>query len=64
MLTASGIVRGDIRSSFISSTTTAQGVQVTLTLTLTLVDSSDGCTPLSGDAIYLWHSDASGNYSL
>jgi protocatechuate 3,4-dioxygenase beta subunit len=62
VLTASGIVRSDIRSSFISSTTTAQGVQVTLTLTL--VDASDGCTPLSGYAIYIWHCDASGNYSL
>jgi protocatechuate 3,4-dioxygenase beta subunit len=62
VLTASGIVRSDIRSSFISSTTTAQGVQVTITLTL--VDATDGCTPLAGYALYLWHCDAAGNYSL
>lgn len=62
VLTASGIVRSDIRSSFLTSTTTAEGVQVTLTLTL--VDASDGCTPLSGYAIYLWHCDRSGEYSL
>ncbi|MBV9840935.1 MAG: intradiol ring-cleavage dioxygenase [Sphingomonadaceae bacterium] len=62
VLTASGIVRSDIRSSFISSTTTAPGVQVTLTLTL--VNASDGCTPLAGYAIYFWQCDRSGNYSL
>jgi protocatechuate 3,4-dioxygenase beta subunit len=62
VLTQSGIVRSDIRSSFISSTTTAQGVQVTLTLTL--VDASDGCALLSGYAIYLWHCDRDGEYSL
>ena len=62
VLTASGIVRSDIRSSFITSTTTAQGVQVAITLTL--VDSSDACSPLAGYAIYLWHCDAAGNYSL
>lgn len=62
VLTASGIVRSDIRSSFISSTTTAAGIQVTITLTL--VNASDSCTPLSGYAIYLWHCNAAGNYSL
>jgi len=61
-LTASGIVRSDIRSSFISSTTVAQGVQ--LTLTLTLVNTSSSCAVLAGYAIYLWHCDESGNYSL
>lgn len=61
-LTASGIVRSDIRSSFIGSTVTAAGVQVTLTLTLVNVNAS--CAPLAGYAVYLWHCDRSGNYSL
>lgn len=62
VLNVSGIVRSDIRASFISSTTVASGVQ--LTLTLTVVDVSDGCTPISGAAIYLWHCNAQGLYSL
>jgi protocatechuate 3,4-dioxygenase beta subunit len=62
VLTSSGIVRTDIRSSFISSTTQAQGVQVALTLTL--VNANNGCAPLAGYAIYIWHCDASGYYSL
>jgi protocatechuate 3,4-dioxygenase beta subunit len=61
-LTVSGIVRSDIRPSFISSTTVATGVQVVLTLTL--VDVNASCAALAGYAIYLWHCDRSGNYSL
>ncbi|WP_448663714.1 intradiol ring-cleavage dioxygenase [Sphingomonas sp. CJ20] len=62
-LTASNVVRSDIRSSFIgSSTTTAAGV--TLTLTLTLVDVNTACAPLAGYAIYIWHCDRAGKYSL
>jgi protocatechuate 3,4-dioxygenase beta subunit len=62
VLTASGIVRSDIRSSFISSSTVASGVQVTLTLTLVNVNAA--CAPLSGYAIYIWHCDRQGLYSL
>lgn len=61
-LVASGIVRSDIRSSFIGSTTTAQGVPLTLTLTLANVNNS--CAPLAGYAVYIWHCDRDGNYSL
>ncbi|MBV1688173.1 intradiol ring-cleavage dioxygenase [Novosphingobium sp. G106] len=61
-LVASGIVRSDIRSSFINSTTTAQGVQ--LTVTLTLANVNNGCAPLAGYAVYLWHCDREGEYSL
>lgn len=61
-LTLSGIVRSDIRPSFISSTTVATGVQVTLTLTL--IDVNARCAPLAGYAVYLWHCDRSGTYSL
>ena len=62
VLTVSGIVRSDIRASFISSTTVAGGVKVTLTLTLVNVNAT--CAPLTGYAIYLWHCDRQGNYSL
>lgn len=62
VLTASGIVRSDIRASFLTSTTVATGVQVTLTLTL--VDVNASCAPLAGYAIYLWQCDRQGHYSL
>jgi len=62
-LTATGIVRSDIRSSFLgTSTATATGVQ--LTLTLTVVNVNAACAPLSGFAIYIWCCDRQGNYSL
>jgi protocatechuate 3,4-dioxygenase beta subunit len=62
ILSASGVVRSDIRSSFGSSTTTAPGVP--LTLTITLVNSNMACAPLQGYAIYIWHCNRDGNYSL
>lgn len=61
-LTATGIVRSDIRPSLISSTIVAQGVQVTLTLTVVNVNAA--CAPLAGYAVYLWHCDRAGAYSL
>lgn len=62
VLTQSGIVRSDIRSSFIGSTNTADGVQ--LQIVLQLVDVSNGCAAIAGAAVYLWHCDAAGRYSL
>jgi protocatechuate 3,4-dioxygenase beta subunit len=62
ILTQSGVVRSDIRRSFIGTTTLAQGVRVRLTLTL--VDTKASCSPLSGYAVYLWHCDRAGRYSL
>ena len=61
VLNQSGVVRSDIRSSFGSSTTTATGVPTTVKLTL--VDVADG-TPLTGAAVYIWHCDAEGRYSM
>jgi protocatechuate 3,4-dioxygenase beta subunit len=61
VLDDSGIVRSDIRSSFGSSTTTAQGVP--LTIRLTVRDAATG-DALVGAAVYLWHCDRDGNYSL
>ena len=62
VLTQTGIVRQDIRPSFNGMTPVADGVQVDLTLTL--VDVRNACAPLAGHAIYLWHCDAGGRYSL
>jgi protocatechuate 3,4-dioxygenase beta subunit len=58
-LTQSGIVRSDIRSSFGSSTRTAEGVQLTIDLTV----QNDG-KPFAGAAVYLWHCDINGDYSM
>jgi protocatechuate 3,4-dioxygenase beta subunit len=62
ILTSSGIVRSDIRSSFLATTNVAAGVK--LTLTIQLVNVNNACAPLAGYAIYLWHCDANGNYSM
>jgi protocatechuate 3,4-dioxygenase beta subunit len=61
VLSASGIVRSDIRASFGSSTTVADGVQTSISLTL--VDANGGA-PLPGAAVYIWHCDAVGRYSM
>ena len=62
VLQASGVVRRDIRPSFGSSTGTAEGVP--LTLTLKVLDSNNSCAALSGYAVYVWHCTRDGQYSL
>jgi len=63
VLTESGIVRKDIRSSFGDSSGTAEGVP--LTIRLTIVELADGAsTPKQGAAVYLWHATREGGYSL
>ena len=62
VLAASGVVRQDITSSFGSSTATAAGVP--LAVTLTLLDNANGCAPLAGAAVYAWHCDKDGKYSM
>ena len=61
VLADSGVVRRDIRSSFGSSTTVAPGIP--LTIQLTIEDGTD-CAPLAGAAVYVWHCDQAGQYSL
>ncbi len=61
-LTQSGIVRTDLRSSFGAMSGTAAGIP--LKVNLTLVDVGSTCAPLSGHAVYLWHCDIDGRYSL
>ncbi len=62
ILEQSGVVRSDIRSSFGTSTTTAEGVP--LTIRMLIQDASDGCVPYAGAAVYAWHCDAEGRYSM
>ena len=62
VLTQSGIVRSDIRSSFGTVSGTADGVP--LTVTLKLVSVSAACANLEGYAVYLWHCTREGGYSL
>jgi len=61
VLDDSGIVRSDIRSSFGLSSTTAQGIP--LAITLSVRDTATG-NALAGAAVYLWHCDREGGYSL
>ena len=60
-LTRDGVIRRDLRTSFGGMTAVADGVQ--LDLELTLVNAAD-CSPLAGYAIYIWHCDRAGQYSL
>jgi protocatechuate 3,4-dioxygenase beta subunit len=62
VLAASGVVRQDITASFGSGSAKAEGVP--LTFTLTLLDNANGCVPLAGAAVYAWHCDREGRYSL
>ena len=62
VLTQNGIVRSDITDSFGIYSGTAAGVP--LTLKLRTVTTSGGCTAGASRAIYVWHCDRDGNYSL
>src|SRR3954470_15819689 len=61
VLNQTGVVRTDIRSSFAGLSGTASGVP--LDIELTIVGAST-CAPLANYAVYLWHCDALGRYSL
>ncbi|WP_030168651.1 MULTISPECIES: intradiol ring-cleavage dioxygenase [Actinomycetes] len=62
VLEQSGIVRTDIRSSFGDFSGTADGVPITLQLTVS--DLANGGVPLEGAAVYVWHCTREGGYSL
>lgn len=61
-LSLSGIVRSDIRASIAGASGVASGVP--LTVKLKLVNTSASCANLAGYAVYLWHCDALGRYSM
>ncbi|MGX5653377.1 intradiol ring-cleavage dioxygenase [Geodermatophilus nigrescens] len=62
VLEQSGVVRSDIRSSFGDFSGTAEGVPMTLQLTIT--DLANGGAPFAGVAVYVWHCTREGGYSL
>ncbi len=62
ILETSGVVRKDIRSSFGTSTTVADGIP--LEFTFTILDMANGGAPFAGVAVYVWHCDRAGRYSL
>lgn len=62
VLAEADVVRSDIRSSIGSASGIADGVPMTIELTLT--DTAAGCTPLANAAVYLWHCDREGQYSM
>ena len=62
ILETSGVVRKDIRSSFGTSTTTAEGIP--LDFTFTILDMVNGGVPFADVAVYVWHCDRGGSYSM
>jgi protocatechuate 3,4-dioxygenase beta subunit len=62
VLTESGVVRSDITSSFGGASGTATGVPTTIEMTL--LDVAAGGKALAGAAVYIWHCDMEGRYSM
>jgi len=62
VLSMDGVVRKDITKSIGDASGTADGVP--LTITFTVLDLAGGCTPLAGAAVYAWHCDRDGAYSM
>jgi len=58
----SGIIRSDLRSSFGESNGTAEGVP--MALELTVKDLANGGVPFAGVAVYVWHCNRAGEYSM
>lgn len=63
VLSESGVVRSDITSSFGSASGTAEGVPLTIQLKVHDLDGDD-VTLLEGAAVYLWHCNREGEYSM
>ena len=61
VLDDSGIVRSDIRGSFGTSSQVAEGVPLTIRIT---VKDAEASRALVGAAVYVWHCDRDGNYSM
>jgi protocatechuate 3,4-dioxygenase beta subunit len=55
-------VRRDITTSFGDASGTAEGIPLTISLNLTDVDND--CAPYAGAAVYVWHCDRAGGYSM
>ena len=61
VLPLTGVLRSDIRSSFAGLSGTADGIPLVVQLTIV---SASTCAPLAGRAVYIWHCDRAGRYSL
>lgn len=62
ILEQSGIVRSDIRSSFGDASGTAAGIP--MTIELNIKDMANSSAAFAGVAVYVWHCDREGNYSM
>ncbi|MFC6152759.1 intradiol ring-cleavage dioxygenase [Nocardioides yefusunii] len=62
VLEESGIIRSDIRASFGDADGVAEGVPMTLQLNLS--DMANGGSAFAGVAVYVWHCDRNGDYSM
>ena len=62
VLEESGVLRSVIRASFGDASGTADGVPMTLELALS--DLADGGSAFAGAAVYVWHCDREGRYSM
>lgn len=63
VLTESGIVRSDLAASFGDATGVAEGVPVSIALRVYDLEGVEA-TPLAGAAVYLWHCNRDGLYSM
>ena len=61
-LVDSGVVRRDIRTSFGTGSATAEGIP--MTIRFAVLDQAQACAPFAGAAIYVWHCDREGRYSM
>ncbi len=61
VLSQTGVVRIDLRSSYAGLNGTADGIPLTVVLDIV---SAGSCAPLAARAVYLWHCDRQGRYSL
>ena len=62
VLEQSGVIRRDIRSSFGGASGTAEGVP--MTLEMTVKDLANGGAAFAGVAVYVWHCSREGGYSM
>ena len=63
VLSESGVVRRDITASFGSASGTAEGVPLTIRMKVYDLNGDDA-TVLAGAAVYAWHCDREGRYSM
>lgn len=63
VLTESGVVRSDLTTSFGSASGVAGGVPTTVRLKVYDLN-GETITPMAGAAVYLWHCDREGRYSM